>query len=215
MAFGMNAPAAAVDFADIVKYDANAGRLFRIDYDMTTREKVAVDITTPPPRFAVDFGTIEVGYAHFAASGPEYRLVPEGQPLPPQPMDLDDKNRLKFRSAFRVKLYGKILNGLREWSSAANCVLESVEDLYGRFGAAAEAHAGQIPVVELARTVPVVMGRGAHQRTIYQPLFSIIGWTDRLPDMGPRTVVVPAPAPVAAGAGARLDDEIPFAPCWQ
>ena len=102
MAFGMKSPVAA-DFNEIVKYDAKAGRMFRVDYDHNTREKVQVDITTPPPRFAIDFGSLEVGYGHFSPTGPDLRVVPEGQPLPPQPTDKDDKGRLMFRPVFRLE----------------------------------------------------------------------------------------------------------------
>ncbi len=224
MAFGMKAPIAA-DFAEIVKFDARAGRLFRLDYNPDTREKTSVDITSPPPRFAMDFGALEVGYAHFALTGPDYRTVPEGQPLPAQPMDKDEQGRLLFKPVFRVKIFGKILNGLREWSSSANAVLESVDDLYNKFRAAPEAQSGKIPIVELTRTIPVQMGRGARQTTVYTPCFAIVGWTDRVTEMGGRTVPVPKPpAPTVIpfvpasvtteaplpGKAALVDDEIPW-----
>jgi hypothetical protein len=214
MPFGMQA-APTPDFADIIKYDANAGRMFKIDYNSDTREKVPVDITNPPPRFAADFGSLEVGYGRFSATGPEYHIVPEGQTLPPQPLDKDDKGRLLFRSVFRLKLYGKILDGLREWASTAGCVLEAVEDLYHKFRDAPEGQRGQIPIVELIRTIPVTIGRGARQRTLYTPCFTIVGWTDRVPAMGPRIVPPPEPAtPVPTRVATNLDplieDDIPF-----
>ena len=155
MAFGLAQAAPPADYADIVKFDANAGRMFKPDYDPETREKISTDITSPPPKFAMDFGSLEVGYAHFAASGPDFRLVPEGQPVPPQPQDKDDKGRLTYRPAFRIKLYGKVLDGLREWASASNSVLEVIEDLYMKFRAAPEAAQGKIPIVELTKTLPV------------------------------------------------------------
>ena len=218
MPFGLASPAPAADFADICKYDANAGRLFRVDYSIDSREKESVDITIPPPRFAVDFGSLEVGYAHFASGGPEFRLVPEGKPLPVQPTDLDEKGRLKFRPVFRLKIYGKIVGGLREWSSAANCVLEPVDDLYAKFKAAPEAQQGKIPICELTKTIPVTVGRGTRQRTLYAPCFTITGWTDRVAAMGERTVPIPNPPaqalpPEAETTGSSdngIDDEIPF-----
>jgi hypothetical protein len=215
MPFGMKAPAAP-DFADIVKYDANAGRFFKIDYNPDTREKVPVDITTPPPKFALDFGSLEIGYGRFTATGPDYHIVPEGQPLPAQPLDKDEKGRLLFRPVFRVKIFGKVLDGLREWASQANCVLEPVDDLYNKFRVRPEAESGKIPIVELTRTIPVVVGRGTRQRTLYAPCLNIVGWTDRVPAMGERTVPPPklAPPPVPTEAvistEAQIDDEIPF-----
>jgi hypothetical protein len=193
MAFGL-AHSGPADFADIVKFDANAGRLFKVDYDPATNEKAAIDITSPPPRFAADFGSLEVGYGYFGATGPEFLLAPEGS-----------------------KVYGKVLDGLREWRSQSNAVLESLEDLYCKFLAAPEAAEGKIPLVELTKTVPVVYGRGQRQRTVYTPCFTIIGWTERPPDLGQRTV--PAPKPNGGGAvggGSAVDelnDVIPFGPC--
>jgi hypothetical protein len=227
MAFGMQAPIAN-DFADIFKYDARAGRGFRIDYNPDTREKTPVDITSPPPSFAIDFGSLEVGYGHFLPTGPDLRVVPEGQSLPPQPTDKDDKGRTMFRPVFRVKLYGKVLNGLREWASSANVVMESVDDLYNKFRVAPEAQSGKIPIVQLTKTIPMTIGKGQRATTVYAPCFAIVGWTDRVAAMGERTVPVPKmqiasaqqvvqmvatvptmPPPNGNGSG-LIDDEIPF-----
>jgi hypothetical protein len=177
---------------------------------------------------------IEVGYGYFSPTGPDLRVVPEGQPLPPQPADKDDKGRRMFRPVFRVKLFGKILDGLREWSSSANVVLEAVDDLYQKFRAAPEAQGGKIPIVELTKTIPLTLGKGQRQTTVYTPCFVIVGWTDRVEAMGARTVSVPkAPTVVAdvmqaavtvatppppnwnGGGGSLEDDSIPFGVCWQ
>jgi hypothetical protein len=231
MAFGMTRRAAPADFIDIVKFDANAGRLFRVDYNFASGEKTQVDITTPPPRFAIDLGSLEIGWAHFAATGPEFHLVPEGEPVPPQPPGLDDKGRPKFREAFRVKVYGKITDGLREWSSTAACVADAVDDLYQKFRDAPEAHEGKVPIVELTKTLPITTGRPPRQRTLYAPCFVIVGWTERVPAFGPRTVPPPKKRPPpdttinygppsggAPGGGSlrdELNDQIPFGPCVQ
>src|SRR4051812_23106167 len=148
MAFGRKISVGG-DFAPIVKFDARAGRLFRIDRDPVSSEKQIVDITQPAPQFVMDFGSIEVGYLKFGAAGPEYRMVAEGQPLPTQPDERDERNRLVYRPGFRVKLYGRVLGGLREWSSSAGCVVNSVDDLYEKFRADPNAAAGKIPVVTL------------------------------------------------------------------
>ena len=225
MPFGLNVPQAG-DFPDIVKYDARAGRLFKVIYDQTTREKTQIDITTPPPRFAVDFGSLAVGYIKYSATGPDFKVVPEGSAIPRQPEDRDDQNRLLYRAGFRVKLYGRVLDGLRDFSSTAGSVLECIEDLYGRFKAAPEAARFQIPIVELTSTTPVTMGRGAKASANYKPVFTIVSWTDRVQEMGERTVAAPLrqttaaqqtppPAPKAAPvtptqANGDLNDEIPF-----
>jgi hypothetical protein len=75
MPFGLNASKASGDVPDIVKYDARAGRLFRVEYDPDPREKEQIDITSPPPKFAMDFGSLEVGYVRYTPTGPDYRMA--------------------------------------------------------------------------------------------------------------------------------------------
>jgi hypothetical protein len=214
-AFGLQQTQAS-DITPIVKYDARAGRFFVQNYNFDTREKVSIDITTPPPRFAVDFGSLEVGYIKYTATGPDCKTVPEGSAIPVQPDERDEQKRLLYRAGFLVKIYGKVLDGLREWSSSANCVLEAMDDVYNKFREAPEAHAGKIPIVELTRTIPVTNGKGAKANTTYAPCFAIVGWTDRTPDMGARSVPPPKPPSApdmrinTAPPAHDLNDDIPF-----
>ena len=206
MPFGLNI--ASGDFTPIAKYDARAGRMCNVDRSPATGEKQQVDITTPPPQFAFDIGSLAIGYVKFLAAGaPDFRMVPVGQPLPQQPDERDDKGRPAFRGGFRAKIYGRVLGGLREWVSAAACVVNAVEDLYEKAIAAPEAANGQIPIVTLTRAIPITTGTGASRSTSYAPGFRIDSWTQRVPDMGERTVPVPK---AAAPAMADLDDAIPF-----
>jgi hypothetical protein len=237
MVFGMQDPVTA-DFMPIVKFDTRAGRLLRSDYDEARREKVTTDITSPPPKFAFDFGTLEVGYGTFSQSGPDFHVVPEGQPIPPRPSDRDDKGRLLYKSVFRVRLLGTVLGGVREFASSARVVLQATEELYNRYKSAPEAWAGKIPITELTRTLPGQMGKAPYTSTVYTPVFTIVGWANRDEAiLGPRLVPVPqpppavpsstiqmasasvavpsAPPPGANGGGRVEDDELPFSMCWQ
>ncbi len=98
MAFGMKSPVAN-DFAERVKIDARSGRMIKITYNPDSGEKEQEDITYPPPKFAFDFGSLEIGYAHFSPMGPDFRVVPEGQKLPDQPTDKDEKGKLTVPSS--------------------------------------------------------------------------------------------------------------------
>ena len=74
MAF-MTAPTTTTDGGDrlpILKFDARAGRLFTMDRSQAadgTWLTQPTDITMSQPPFCVDFGTLEVGWAHFAPGG--------------------------------------------------------------------------------------------------------------------------------------------------
>ena len=213
MPFGMQTPSAG-DFADIVKYDANAGRMFKIDYDPATREKTPVDI------------------AECLRQSSRLTLVPSksatGDSLQPVPLPCGPRRTAvtlaalrqrrqrssALRPVVRTKIFGKVLGDYVS-GHQPRTVYEPIEDLYTKFRKAPEAHAGKIPIVELSRTLPVMIGRGQRQRTLYAPCFKIVGWTDRVPEMGERTVPPPKPAPavdmtVNTSGDTTIDDEIPW-----
>lgn len=223
------------DRIPVLKYDARAGRFFLMDrvenngvWETTQTE---VDTGTHGATIAVDFGSAEVGWFLFAqGAAPMMVTVPFGQPLPPQPAAVgtvkDDRTGKErpnnFRQGFRVKVAGKALAGtvngtVRELAANAGVTIEGMNDLHTAFEAAPEAAAGKIPVVRLAKPVPLKSG----QSTNYKPTFEIVQWADRPVDMlGPRTVpppgakpVAPVPAAVAAApptTAQAINDEIPF-----
>ena len=128
MALGLNTGSNGADFLPIAIYDARAGRMFKVERTQGASgwESNRVDITSPPPAFAIDMGTLEVGWIVFAVTGPDFQLVPLGQPLPAQPGK-------DYKQGFRVKVTGKVLDGLREFSHTAKCVLSAVDDLHSRY----------------------------------------------------------------------------------
>jgi hypothetical protein len=77
------------DFADILKYDARAGRMFRVDRTQGAAgwETNNVEITNGF-QAVFDFENIQVGWALFAAGiAPSFSMVPLGEPLPAKPSD--------------------------------------------------------------------------------------------------------------------------------
>src|SRR6185369_1603116 len=125
------------------------GRMFKVErtQGMGGWENNRVDISSPPPAFAIDFGSIEVGWIMFAATGPDFQLVPLGNRLP-------DKPSKDHKPGFRVKLSGRVIDGIREFSHSAKCVRESMDVLHTLFEASPEAAQGKIPVVKLTGTTP-------------------------------------------------------------
>lgn len=247
MAF-MNAPTSTGggERLPILKFDARAGRLFTIDRTQAPDGpwvSLQTDITMSQPPFCVDFGSLEVGWAHFAPGGPpQWAVAYYGQPQvqrPPSPGH-DDKNKpLQFKSAFRVKVAGQGIGGVREFGGNSAALINGMNDLHTRYEAAPEAGTGQIPVVRMSSTTAIKAG----QSTNYMPVFEIVGWTDRPNLLGERMVPVPgrqisaptptsvpvppppprpapvmatAPAPIVAPppapqrAPALADDDLPF-----
>lgn len=218
----------------ILKYDARAGRLFvnnRMQDSAGNWVTEQTDITMQSPLFAVDFGTLECGWSFFASGvAPMWAVAPYGQPTPTRPVSpgKDDKGKdLTFKSAFRVKVMGKGIGGVREFGGSANALIGGLNDLHTEFEAAPEAASGMLPVVKMVNTIPIKSG----QSTNYQPVFAIQQWVPRPDILGPRTVLppiagarsaappasaqssnhVPPPPPPPKAAGAAVgEDEMPF-----
>jgi hypothetical protein len=182
------------DRLPILKFDARAGRLFTIDRSQATDGTWVThqtDITMSQPPFCVDFGSLEVGWAHFAPGGaPLWAVAFYGQPQVPRPASPgnDEQNKpLQFKQAFRVKVAGQGIGGARELGGNSAALINGMNDLHTRYEAAPEAGTGQIPVVRMSSTMAVKAG----QSTNYMPVFEIVGWTERPKLLGERMVPVP------------------------
>lgn len=193
------------DRLPILKYDARAGRIFTLDrvQNGDAWETVQTDITMKQPAFAVDFGSLEVGHAYFSAGqAPQWAVAYFGQPMPARPASPgdDDKGKpLSFKPAFRVRVVGQGIGGVREFGGNSNAFINGMNVLHTAFEAAPEATAGKIPVVKLTDTLPIKSG----QSTNYAPVFTIVQWVDRPGALGVRAVPPPASAPKAAARPAN------------
>lgn len=223
MALGLNTNGNGADFIPIVKWDARAGRLFRVDRTQGANgwESSDTDLTFDKPAFLVDFGSIQVGFLAFLSTGPSFTLVPLGSPLPEKPS-------ADHRPGMRVKLYSpKHFDGVREFASSAKAVLSAMDALHTAFEAAPEAAQGKLPIVQLDGSTQVVTKGPNGNVTSYSPAFKIVRWADRPSDLGERTVPppgtkaapakpanhVPPPAPkkpAPTPEPAMADDEMPF-----
>src|SRR5689334_13193488 len=131
MALGLNTGSTGGgDFLPLITWDARAGRMFRRDRTQGPNgwETQSVDITMDRPRFAIDMGGISVGFIAFLPTGPDFHLAPLGSPLPTKPTK-------DHKPGFRVRVAGKALGGVREFSASAKSVLSSVDDLHSKFEA--------------------------------------------------------------------------------
>jgi hypothetical protein len=177
----------------IVKYDARAGRWFRVD-----GKDSVVDISNG---FAAvfDLAQIDIGWALFAAGAPpsiSFARVPA--PMPPQPSP-DHKRSVRLM----LKLAKSAGGDVREVLTQAGIVQAAIDALHDAYMAAPEAKEGKLPVVACPSTEAVVqaMGNGA-KSTNYKPVLQIVNWVARPADLpltsGPVPVAVAGPAPVVA-----------------
>lgn len=181
MAFGFNYESSGNDIVPVLKFDARAGRFFRVD--RSDGQNNPVDITQSF-KAVMDFENIEVGYINFpAGAAPEFRMVPIGSQMPENPGG-------KFRQGIRMMLkLGKDCGGdIREIATTAKAVLGAFDSCHNEYLAGAKANPGKLPVVELETTVPIVtQGRDEKgnpvKTTNYAPVFKIASWVNRPDDL--------------------------------
>ena len=206
--FSTETSAGGGDFTPVCKYDARSGRLFRIDRVNTGNgfQSEQVDITSIF-KAVVDFENMQVGWIDFpVGSAPSFVLVPFADfmagkiALPAKPSD-KHKNGLRFT----LKL-GKACGGdkpLREMAGTAKAFLSGVEEVCQEYLKTKAQYAGQLPVLELASTLPVKSGSGQTTSTNYRPKFRISGWAPRPVDL------VATPVPLAGSPVEPLPQTAP------
>lgn len=196
MAFGFSYESNAGDIVPVLKFDARAGRFFRVD--RADGQNNPVDITQGF-KAVMDFENVEVGYINFpAGAAPEFRMVKLGQPMPENPGG-------KFRQGIRLMLkLGKDCGGdIREIATTAKAVLGAFDGCHTAYTAGLAENPGKLPVVELETTVPIVtQGRDEKgnpvKTTNYAPVFKIASWVKRPDDL----VFVPKGGGTAPAAAA-------------
>jgi hypothetical protein len=203
MGLGLKISSGGGDFLPIVKYDARAGRMFRVD--KVDGVSTPVDITKKF-KAVFDFENVEVGYINFATgSAPDFVMVSLGQDLPEQPSP-NHKQGMRMT----VKLGEACGGDCREIAGTSGALLNSKEKLHDEYLAGSGKNPGKLPVVEMIDTVAVESGGGAKKSTNYHPVFEIVSWVSRPRDLGkgaapaemkkaapPATGSNRAPAPVA------------------
>ena len=195
------------DFLPIVKYSAKDGSFVRQDRHQApdgTWEKSETEMDTPI-KVVMDLDTIEVGFIAFTTSGPDFRMVQVGQPMPQQPSP-------DHKEGFRVRLYNKEI-GLREMSSSSKIVRNQMNDLHDAFLAGKADNPGKLPVVEITGSDRIQIETKAQgTQTFRSPKWSISGWIERPEGMNQGASVtleepaqaVSAPPVSPASAGADL-----------
>jgi hypothetical protein len=172
------APPEGGDFTPIVKFDARAGRMFRMDRieNNGNFENVAVDITQSF-KAIFDFENMQTGWMLFAVgTAPNFNVVRIGKEFPARPSD-----KHKHGVRLMIKL-AKDCSGdkpIREMAGTSKAFLSGVEAVYTQYLAEKDNRPGKLPVIVLEKTTPVRSGTGDKSSTNYQPTFKIVGWAPR------------------------------------
>jgi len=176
--FSTSASTSGADFLPIVKFDARAGRVFRMDRENDGSGWITnqVDITKNF-KAVIDFENLETGWIDFNTGGaPVFAMVPLGSPLPAQPTP-NAKNGVRVMLKLAKEVGGE--KPIRELASTAKAFLAGIEEVFLAYKADAAQNAGKLPVVVLEDTMPIKSGQGDKQSTNYQPQFKITGWVAR------------------------------------
>lgn len=195
MALGLQTEAGGGDYKPIVKYDARAGRFFRVDRSEVGGQWQTDNVEITQGFQAVfDLDNIEVGWALFAAGvAPSFSMVPLGQALPAKP---SDQHKQTFRMMLKL---GKSIGGdVREFASQAKVVIGAVDDLHTAYEAQKAANPGKLPVVAMTGAKPVVSSGKGQSSTNYQPVFEIKSWVDRPAELTAEAQAQTTPAQASA-----------------
>lgn len=171
-------PSTGGDFMPIVKYDARAGRLFRVDRVDTGAGFASdqVDITSSF-KAIVDFENIEVGWIDFPpGAAPNFSLVAMGTQLPDRPTPRH-KNGVRFILKLAKDCAGT--KPIREIAGTSKAFLSGIEAVFTAYQSEKAANAGKLPVIVLEKTTPIKSGSGEKTSTNYQPTFKIASWAPR------------------------------------
>jgi hypothetical protein len=186
-------PSTGGDFTLFVKFDARAGRPYRMDRVNTGNgfESQAVDITADF-KAIFDLENVETGWILFIpGSAPDFKLVRVGDEFPDKP-SANHKRGIRFMLKLSKDCAGESA-AVREIASTSKAFLTGVEALYLDYLEKKAANPGKLPIVVLEKVEPIKTGSGAKSSTNFQPIFRIVGWAPR----GDLTFVPKATPPAA------------------
>lgn len=188
-------------FRPRVKFNAKAGRVYRIDRVQQADGKVSHEVEiTDQFAFYLALESFADGWWHRETF--KELLAPLGGTLPPRPDERDANNKPLwiYQVSCTMKLAAAAGGDLRVFSSGAQCVLESLDKLYSECCADPKGNGDEIrrwvPAVRMLRTEPIKGENGVN----YAPVFELVKWVERPADMPYEAAGASAPAPTATPA---------------
>ena len=140
------------------------------DADGSTWNKFENEITFPV-KFIFDFENLEVGWLHFAATGPSFALVKLGERMPEKPS-------LDHKQGFRIHMYNKE-HGLVTFANSSKTVAEPMDALHDAYLQGIKDNTGKVPVVEIKGVKKVSIKTKEGAKNYKHPDWSIVGWVAR------------------------------------
>ena len=166
-----------------IKYDARAGRIFRVDREDGVSDQVDI---THEFKAIFDLENVEVGYIKFeAGQAPDFNMVPLGSPMPAKASP-DHKQGVRFL----VKLSAAHGGDVRELSSTAMSFLGKISELHDKYEEGVADNPGKLPVVVMTGLETIK----TQKSTNYAPIFKIAGWASRPADFPSKSASVPVKA---------------------
>ena len=183
------------DIVPVVKYNAKAGRWFRVDRDNGQNDEVELKTF----RALFDFENVETGHIHFdTGKAPEFCLSVFGKPTPTPPSD-------KFKPGIRIivklsKDNAGDKDAIREIAATSKAFLEGIDDLHDLYLEGVKANPGKLPLVTMTDTKAITSEGKGQKSTNYSPIFAIEGWKDRPVDLVAMPRVWKGPATSSSSA---------------
>jgi hypothetical protein len=198
MPFNLEPSAKTVDFIPYAKYNAKSGRWY-------TKTDSGDEFEISNMTAAFDLENIRSGWFHYAEGQAPDVVWDVGTNILAPPST-------EHKRGFAVHICGKEVQGVREFSSTANVVIEAMTQLYNTFLVAPERAQGMVPVVTCSNIQALKSKFG----TNYQPTLTISRWVTRpavLPGAPGNPVADAPPFPPANGStrakAGSLVEEVP------
>jgi hypothetical protein len=190
------------NFLPMLKYDARVGTMFLQDrvFEGGRWETEQKDVTREF-RATFDLETAQRGWINFPkGAAPQTVLVPFGQ-------DPGDPPTGEYKEGVRilVKMDANLSGDVREFMSTALAIWNAIDALHDAYLDGAAANPGALPVVDLETVKETKMANG----TAFTPVFKIVDWTPRPPDLPKTAAARTAPPKAATRPKVRsIDDDL-------
>lgn len=194
-------------FLDSIRYDAKAGKWHRADRAQSAAGTWETSLVEMPDgtAFAADMENIEIGWIAFAAAGPDFKMVANGQDIGTRPTDL-------HKAGFRLKVLLRGETAPRYFASTAKSVTGVIDELHTQ----ATAKPG-VAVLRIKGTKLIETKGPTGTTRNYAPVLEIVqhiarpvalGGTSNAPVSPPEPKPEPKPAPQPTAE--VIGEDLPF-----